>query len=174
MINYTEKYNSSVYYILAFGCFGIFILQRIEGFSLKIGTAVPVLLIPAVISIACFLREWTGFWFGLFCGIALDTVTNGTSCFNTFLLIIIGFFSGIAFHYIINRNIKSVLIVSALSSIIYFTLKWFFLTVLTNDSSATTILLKYELPSALYTIIFIVPFFFSVKWLTEKNLVQKS
>ncbi len=173
MINYVEKYHHHMYYSLVLCCFGIFIIQRIEPFSLKFGTASPLLLLPAVIVIACFLREWTGFWTGLLCGIALDTVTNGTQYFNTITLMLFGVCVGLLFRFLLNRNIKAMIIVSVLGSFLFFILKWFFLDLLSGDPSAATLLLKYHIPSAIYTSLFAIPFFYYLKWLCKKNLIEQ-
>ncbi|MBQ4131256.1 MAG: rod shape-determining protein MreD [Clostridia bacterium] len=173
MINYVEKYHHHMYYSLVLWCFGVFILQRIEPFSLKIGTAFPELLLPAVIVIACFLREWTGFLAGLLCGIALDTVTNGTQCFNTITLMLFGVSIGLIFRFLLNRNIKAMIIVSILGCFLFFLLKWFFLDLLNGDSSATMLLFKYHIPSAIYTSLFAIPFFYYVRWLCKRHLIEQ-
>ena len=173
MINYIEKYHHHIYYSLVLLCFGIFVIQRIDFFTLKIGTAFPVLLVPAVAAIACFLREWTGFISGLLCGIALDTVTNGTLYFNTFVLMLLGVTVGLIFRYFLNRNIKAMIIVSIFISLVYFLLKWLFLDLLPGDPSALQMLLKYHLPSAAYTALFAIPFFYYVKWLCKKYLIAQ-
>lgn len=173
MINYVEKYHHHLYYSLVLWCFGIFILQRIEPFSLKIGTAFPVLLVPAVMVIACFLREWSGFVSGLLCGIALDTVTNGTQYFHTFTLMLLGVAVGLTFKLLLNRNIKAMIIVSVLGSILFFLVKWLFLDLLGGDPSASQLLIKYYLPSAVYTSLFSIPFFYYVKHLCKKYLVEQ-
>lgn len=173
MINYIEKYNSQLYYVIAFGCFGLFIFQRIPYCHLSIGTATPTLLVPVVIMVACFLREWTGFLIGLFCGIALDTVMSGSSCFNTITLMFIGLAAGLVFRLLLNRNIKAAAIAGALGSAIYYLLKWLFFDLFAGDSSAIALLLRYHLPSAIYTAVFTVPLFFIVKKLTEKYVVSQ-
>lgn len=173
MINYVEKYHHHLYYTLVLWCFGIFILQRIEPFNLKIGTAYPVLLVPAVMVIACFLREWSGFIAGLLCGIALDTVTNGTQYFNTLALILLGVATGLTFKLLLNRNIKAMLIVSVLGSLLYFALKWLFLDLFGGDPSATQLLIRYHLPSAIYTSLFAIPFFFYTRYLCKKHLIEQ-
>lgn len=173
MINYVEKYHNHLYYSLVLWCFGIFILQRIEPFSFKIGTAFPVLLVPAVMVIACFLREWSGFIAGLLSGIALDTVTNGTQYFNTLALMLLGASVGLVFKLLLNRNIKAMIIVSVLGSLLFFLLKWLFLDLWHGDPSATALLIKYHLPSAIYTSIFAIPFFYYVKHLCKKYLIEQ-
>lgn len=173
MINYVEKYHHHLYYSLFLWCFGIFILQRVEPFSLKIGTAVPVLLVPAVMVIGCFLKEWSGFISGLLCGIALDTVTNNTQYFNTLALMILGVAVGLTFKLLLNRNIKAIIIVSVLGNLLYFLLKWFFLDFWSGDPSSTQILIKYHLPSAIYTSLFAIPFFYYTRHICKKYLIEQ-
>lgn len=173
MINYVEKYHHHIYYSLVLCCFGVFILQRINLFTFKIGTAFPVLLVPAVFVIACFLKEWTGFIAGLLCGIALDTITNGTQSFNTITLMLLGAIVGLLFRFLLNRNIKAMMIVSVLGCLLFFFLKWLFLDFFTGDPSAASILLRYYLPSALYTSLFSIPFFYYVRWLCKKYLIAQ-
>ena len=133
----------------------------------------PALLIPAVMVIACFLREWCGFIAGLFCGIALDTVTNGTQIFNTLTLMVLGAAVGLVFRFLLNRNIKAMIIVSVLGNILFLLLKWLFLDLFAGDSSAFDLLFKYHLPSAIYTSIFAIPFFYFVRWLCKKYLIEQ-
>ena len=173
MINYVEKYHHHIYYSLVLLCFGLFILQRIDAFTLKIGNAYPVLLIPAVMVIACFLKEWCGFISGLVCGIALDTVTNGTQIFNTLTLMFLGAAVGLIFRFLLNRNIKAMIIVSVLGSLLYFLLKWLFLDLFTGDASAFDLIFRYYLPSAIYTSVFAIPFFYFVRWLCKKYLIEQ-
>ncbi len=174
MINYVEKYNYSIYYILSLTAFLVFVLQRFQFFALNIGTAFPQLLLPLVVVTACFLREWTGFLFGLFCGIALDTVMNGTILLNTLLFIIIGTGAGLLFRFVLNRNLKSVILAGSIFSLFYFTFKWLFLSLLAKDPSAGEIFARYELPSAIYTALFVIPVFYFVRWLAKKYLIQKT
>lgn len=174
MIDNKAKYDISVYCTLGLNCLFLFFLQRTPGLSLKIGTATPVILIPFIITIACFLREWAGFWFGFFCGISLDVFTLGSRCFNTVCLLIIGTLAGLLYHYIFNRNIKSVIIGGVGFSFVYCISRWIYLTVFGGDSSAMIMLVRYELPSALYTALFTVPFFYYIRWLTRRHLIHNN
>ena len=174
MINYIEKYHSHLYYILGFLCFFLCFFQRIPGLTLKIGNAYPLLLLPAVMVVAALLREWTGFVTGLICGIALDTFQSGSACFNTLAFIVIGAGFGLVFRFLLNRNIKSMILAGLVGSFLFFVIRWFFLTLLAGDESAIKILFKYEIPSAIYTALFVIPFFIGFKKLCKKYLVQQS
>lgn len=174
MIKYIEKYHSHLYFILGFACFFLFFFQRIPGLSLKIGNAYPLLLLPAVMVVGALLREWTGFVTGLVCGIALDTFQSGSSCFNTLAFIFIGAGFGLIFRYLLNRNIKSIILAGSVGSFLFFFVRWFFLVLLAGDTSAGRYLFKYAIPSAIYTALFVIPFFFGFEKLCKKYLVQQS
>lgn len=173
MIQYIEKYSAALYYTFGLVCLGFFLFQRIDGCSLKIGHACPELLLIAVVAAGLFFREWTGFWFGLFCGIALDTVAASSRCFYSFALMTVGFLSGFAFHFLLNRNIKSAMLAGTFFSILFFSSSWFFLCFLKGDPSALQMYLTYYLPSAIYTAVFMLPFFYFVRWLAKRNILEK-
>lgn len=170
MIDNVEKYSISVYCILGLDCLLLLILQKTPGLSFTIGTATPVLLVPMVVMIACFLREWTGFLFGLFCGIGLDVFSSGSRCFNTVAFILVGGLAGLLYHYFFNRNIKSAIIGGVIFSFGFCFLRWIFLCFFAGDSSAVLMLFRYEIPSALYTSVFVIPFFYYTRWLTKRHL----
>lgn len=174
MIDNVEKYHSQLYIILGISCFFIFLFQKIPFFSLKIGPATPVLLLPLVILIGCFLKEWVGFWFGFLCGTALDVFMADSRCFNTVAFILVGAGAGFLFHFFFNRNIKAVVLGGLLLCLAYFFSKWLVLTVFLGDSSAVKILFKYELTSALYSALFLVPFFYYVRKLCTRYLIHNN
>lgn len=174
MINNVEKYHPYIYGVLGLGAFLLFIMQKVEGLSLKIGTATPVLLLPMLIVISCFLKEWVGFWFGLVFGIALDVFMADSRIFNTVAFILIGVGAGLLFHYFFNRNIKAVIIGGFIICFAYFLLKWLFLTFFFGDDSAFLVLFKYEIPSAIYSALFVIPFFYFVKRLCKKYIIHNS
>ena len=172
MIDNVEKYSVWLYCTIGLSCFFLLIFQKTPGLSLTLGTATPMLLVPFVVVISCFLREWTGVFFGLFCGIGMDVFLAGSRCFNTIAMILVGTLAGLLYHYIFNRNIKSVIIGSIIFSFGFCFARWLYLCVFTGDSSAFLMLIRYEIPSALYTAIFIIPFYYFIRWLTKRHLVH--
>lgn len=174
MINNVEKYHPYIYGILGLSAFFLFTLQRIPRLSLSVGTATPNLLLPLIIVIACFLKEWVGFWFGLVSGVALDVFASDSRLFNTIAFTLIGVAAGLLFHFLFNRNIKAVIIGGFIICFAYFLFKWLILTVFLKDGSAFGVLFKYELPSAIYSTLFTIPFFFFVKNLCAKYIIHNN
>ena len=172
MINNVEKYHPYIYGVLGFSSLILFLLQKIPGFSLRVGTATPILLLPLLIVISCFLKEWVGFWFGLLFGVALDIFAPGSRIFNTIIFILIGVGAGLLFHYFFNRNIKAVVIGGFIICFAYFTVKWMIFTVFFAEGSAFLRLFKYEIPSLIYTALFVIPFFYFVKKLCKRYIIH--
>lgn len=172
MIDNSERYSISLYCTLGLTCFLLLIMQKTSGLSLTMGTATPVLLVPMVVAVSCFLREWTGFLFGLFCGIGMDIFSSGSRCFNTIAMILVGAFAGLLYHYIFNRNLKSVIIGSVIFSFGFCFIRWVYLCLFAGDGSAFLMLIRYEIPSALYTSVFILPFYYFTKHLANRHLIR--
>lgn len=174
MINYVEKYHPYIYGILGLASLSTFILQRVPFLTLRIGTATPLLLLPLLVVIACFLKEWVGFWFGILFGIGLDVFMADSRVFNTLFFAVIGVGAGLLFHYFFNKNIKAVILGGFLICIVYFFTRWFIFTLIAGDGSPFLNLFKYEIPSLIYTATFVIPFYYFLKYLCKRYLVHNS
>ena len=146
-------------------CFiGLFILIHIltfsPFFSLSIINAVPIMSIAAVITVSFYYGEWMGFTAGLIYGVFADAVTSGSFCFNAVCLLLIGLLSGVALKKYLNRNIFSALALSAAASGVYFLALGLIFTFRSNALQGFEYLLLHCLPSAVYSALFIIPFYF--------------
>lgn len=146
-------------------CFiGLFIAIHILSFnpffSLKIANAVPVMSIAAVITVAFYYGEWWGFTAGVISGIFADAVTSDTFCFNAMILLLIGILSGVLLRKYLNRNIFSALAISGAASGIYFFFNGIFFIFHNGALQGAQYLLLHSLPSAVYSALFIIPFYF--------------
>ncbi len=129
-------------------------------FTLKIGNAVPVMTLAATVSVAFYFGEWWGFTAGILSGIFADAVTNGSYCFNAVILLLVGLLSGVLLRKYLNRNIFSAVALSGISSGIYFFLKGLFFIGDYGALQGAEYLLLHSLPSAVYSALFIIPFYF--------------
>ncbi len=160
-----KKVNSVIVYpALALFLFFVFLLGRIPGLTLKIGEAMPLLIIPALVALCIFYKEWIGFFYGLFVGFLLDSVTVGSNFLSTFSVMVIAVFAGLMASYVININLKAALVLSLICSLLYYFSNWFFLIALSAEQYKLYYLLKISLPGAVYTSVFIIPFFYLFKW----------
>lgn len=126
---------------------------------LRIGNASPFVFVAAVVCVAFYYDARLAFWAGLISGVFCDAVASQPSAFNALALCIIGFASGILVQYYINKNIFSALALSGLASAVYFFADWF-VSFVKGVPDNFELLLFYALPSAVYSALFIIPFYF--------------
>ncbi len=163
----TVKHTSTFYIVIAVLGILLYLLDSTGIFTLAIGTAHPLLLLALLVAVAMNAREWAGLVFGALFGILLDITTANSYCFNLITLAIIGCICGLICSYFINNNIYSALVLSLLTSVAYFTLKWLLFTVPNRGSFSYFI--NHSLISAAYTALFIIPFYYLVRFLSKKT-----
>ena len=69
----------------------------------------------------------------------------------------------------VNDNIYSALALSFFASISYFSLKWVCFCLIPAHRDVWGYLLKYALPSAIYTALFVIPFYYLIKYISKKT-----
>ncbi len=152
----------------------VYILHYTSLIDISIYAASPFILLSLCIAVAVFRGELTGLIFGAVCGAACDAVASSTVIFNSVTLMLIGFFAGILSKNIFNKNFKGTLLLSLIFSSLYFALKWFIFYLLPDVQGKVYHLLWNIAPCALYTAVFIIPFFFLERWiLSEKKPKDK-
>ncbi len=135
--------------------FVFYILTYTDILKLNIGNAAPQLLVSAVVAVAFFYGEWTGFIVGMVAGVFADAVAAGTVCFNMITLMLIGLTVGLLINRYLNKNIFSAIILCASASLIYFFAHWLVFFVFNSFQGAWQYFLCYSLPSAVYSTVFI-------------------
>lgn len=131
-----------------------------EGF-IAIKTATPMLILPLLCAFSVFNSVYACVVAGFLTGVCFDAITSKSFCFNTIVFILLAVAVNLCANNLFNKNIRSVSLLSVLSAVFYFTLKWIiFFAIGANIADSLLYLLKYALPSAIYSAIFIFPFFF--------------
>ena len=147
----------------------LYILDSTGILTFKIGNTHPILLIPLLVAVSMAAREWVGLVFGGLLGILLDITSADSYCFNLILLSFIGCACGLFCSYVINNNIYSALILSLSSAFIYFTLKWLVFYVFDGNRDVFIFFVNYTLISAIYTALFIIPFYYLIRFISSKT-----
>ncbi len=165
----TIKHNQSFFIFCVPVSLLLYLLDSTGIMTLKIGTAHPVLLIPFLVAVAMAAREWVGLCFGAWIGVLLDI--TGAECyfFNFLILLFLGCACGLMCSYLVNDNIYSAMLLSFGISIFYFAAKWLLFFVIGGKADAFKYLISYSLPSAAYTALFIIPFYYLVKFISKKT-----
>ncbi|MEE0947017.1 MAG: rod shape-determining protein MreD [Acutalibacteraceae bacterium] len=152
-------------YLEAIIGFVLFIFHYTSLIDVTVRTASPFILLPLCVAVSMYYGEFTGLIFGLVCGIFCDSVSSGTVCFNTLILMLLGFFIGILAKNIFNRNFPAALVLSLIACATYFLIKWCVFYLSGDVEGKVYYLLWFLAPSAFYTALFIIPFYYFEKWI---------
>lgn len=150
--------------------FAVYILQYTDGVFETYGVF-PQLMLPCVVFSAMFFGDGIGAVFGFVAGALVDAVGAGTICYNTIILMLLGYAFGIAVKVIINNNFRSAVIAIIAACAVYYFGRW------------CSLGLSYEVfrlriaPSCFLTLIYSVPIYlfiyFSVRF-RKKQLLKNS
>ena len=139
----------------------VLILFHYSGASISIGSANPMAALALVVAIIMFSGEIPGVLTGISLGVILDSVASTPIGFNTVTLTVISFAAALISHYLFNRNIKAALTLCLLCASAYFVARWLVGFAFAGDiKNSFKYLIRYAAPSALYTTLFMVPFFY--------------
>lgn len=150
--------------------FAILIFIQYNGvFSLKIANANPMLPIALLVMVAMFCSEISACVAGLIVGLFMDSVAATPGAFNSVVLFLLGLGVALVVRHLFNNNIWSAIVLCAVSTAIYFLLRWAFCIAFSiTFAENLTYLLRNVFPSVLYTAVFAIPFYYF-----EKNLYKK-
>ncbi len=135
-----------------------------DSLSLSINGIYPLLIIPILTAFSLFHSPIRCAVAGLLCGIFMDACMVGSYCFNAIILLCIGVFVAVSSNNFFNKNIQSATVLSLITSSVYFVLQWiFFHTYHVSVTDNLMYLFKYAFPSAVFTAVFIYPFYYLYK-----------
>ena len=142
-----------------------FIIHYTDIVDISIKNARPLIIIPILTAFSMFSSAGVSAAVGLIVGIFMDSCASGAVCFNAIVLMLSAAFISVFSERIFNRNIRSAILLCTLASLFYFLLRWigfYALSLGTQDN--LTYLLSCAFPSALYTALFVIPFYFLYRY----------
>lgn len=146
----------------------LFFLARTTGIAtFSIGNAIPVILLPLVLSIIVFYDETAGLFASALAGLLMDTVSSEGSLFNTLFFVIAGTACSLLATRYLNRNLKAMLCLSAGFSFGYFFIKHLVFTAFRGIGANYDYFMIHLIPSAIYTAALFIPFYFFQKYLIK-------
>ncbi len=150
--------------------FSVAIIFQYNGvFSIKIATANPI--IPLALTVACcmFSSEITSAFTGLIVGIFIDSVSSTPQGFNAVVFMITAVAVSLIAKHLFNNNVFAAVSLCFLSSVFYFLMRWLFCYAFSLSlTESLTYLMRFALPSAVYTAVFMIPLYFLEKFLYNK------
>ncbi|MBQ6714104.1 MAG: rod shape-determining protein MreD [Clostridia bacterium] len=130
----------------------------------SIATANPFAVFALLIAFSMFATEWSSCFAGIFLGIFMDSGSANGSIFYTVLFFISALFVTVASRYIFNNNLRAAIVMCLICSLLLFGTRWLiFYGLHLGAAESITFLFKSALPSAVYTTVFIVPFYYFEK-----------
>ncbi|MBR2489255.1 MAG: rod shape-determining protein MreD [Clostridia bacterium] len=136
------------------------ILKPLES-VIAIKTATPMLILPLLTAFSIFGSVYQAAVAGFLTGACLDSISSGAYCFNTLTLMLTAVAVTVCANNLFNKNIRSAAVISLLVCAVYFILKWIVFHAVGADMADSMLyLLRYALPSALYSAVLIFPFFY--------------
>lgn len=143
--------------------FVAFILQYNGTFGIKISTANPMLMLAVCIAFSMFSGELYSVIFALVLGIVTDGAAATPICFNTILFILISLSVSLTVHFLFNNNIRSAICLGLIGSAIYYIVRFIFCFSKNTLENSVGYILRYVLPSVIYTAVIVIILFFIEK-----------
>lgn len=128
----------------------------------------PLLILPILTAFSFFHSPLACALTGLACGVFMDSCALGSYCFNAIVLLLIGTFVSLAASNLFNKNIFSSLVLSLIVCTVYFLLLWLVFHTDGSINDSLIYLLKYALPSAVYSAVFILPFYYLFRYFNKR------
>lgn len=164
---FKKNKNLLTYISLGVLLFIIYLFQSVGAIPHIFGLIPAVTVIYTVVC-ASVCGEYIGCIIGLVGGLFCDAGAPNSYCFNLIVLTALGITCGLLSAHLFTKRFLSVLFLSAVSVTVYFILHWLIIQlILGNDNMYY--LIRYSLPSVLYSILFIFPIYPLVKIISKRN-----
>ena len=162
--NFWRRFSLAAFILL------LSVLQNTPGLFPTFFGSKAYLLVPAVVSIALYEKDMGGIFFGLFAGALWDIYTPGGDLHAIFL-VITGFAAGSLLNNLMRANILTNTILSAAATATFVTADWLRRYILGGLDSAAAFLLRYYLPSFIFTLA-LSPAVFAVVFFIEQAFTK--
>lgn len=138
-------------------------------FKINILSANPMLPLALLVACCMFSSELTAFLTGLAVGIFIDSAASTPQGFNAILFMIIALAVSLISKHLFNNNIFAAFALCFLCCIFYFIMRWLFcFSFSLSLTENLTYLMRYSIPSSVYTCLFIIPLYFLERALYNK------
>jgi len=148
-----------IFNILIFSA--VLLFDTADFIDISIKNATPLLTLPLLCGFAIFASVSHSAAVGFIIGAVLDSTASDSYCFNTICFLLLGVFVCLSSNNLFNKNIRASTALAVIISVIYFTARWLcFMAFGVGMQNSLLYLLSYALPSAIYSAVFVFPFFY--------------
>ncbi len=155
------------WYILKYGAYALiavllFQLQSVPAL-LEIGGVRPLPVAALAILVATMERELPGVLFGIFCGYLCDLYSVAPMGFYMLFLAALGLFAGLIIRNYLQPSLPIVMAAVLIAAFFCRLVLFLFRYTLAGVAGAAPLLLRYDLPHAIYTALLAIPLYFPVR-----------
>jgi rod shape-determining protein MreD len=139
----------------------------------RVGGVAPLLAVPCVVGIAMYEGENAGAAYGIFFGLLWDMQSGRAFGFNALLLMIAGIVIGLLVQYLFSNSLFAAVLFTLVTLLLIELITWFFFCYMTGAGQFTFYFLRVILPTAGYTLPFILPVYYAQRWLSRRLAPQE-
>lgn len=151
----------------------IVLLQNTPGLFPGIFSARAFLLVPAVVCIAMFEGPVAGMFFGLLAGLGWDAAGAQPFAMHAVFLTAAGYAAGVLVSGIMRNNMVSAALLSGSALAFYCIVRWFMSALMWGKAGLFASLVRFYLPSFLYTFALMPVFYFFVRAVYTGSIRKK-
>lgn len=152
-----NNYDYPLLIVLGLIFFLIYIIQYTEGIAKSSVGEVPQLMLPIVVFCGMYWDDKVGAVFGFLLGSCVDAISANVICYNSIVLMLIGYFTGVLITTVINNNFRASLLMSFGWSLIYYFGYWCI------GGFSSHYLSDRYLKAVFLTVVFSVPLYWGMK-----------
>ena len=135
-----------------------------SGISLAVLGVSPLLVLSVLTAFASYSRISVTVLTAVLCGIITDSVSANGYCFNTIAFLIFGVLANLLAEHVFNRNFRATAVLCFSLTFTYYLAYWLcFSAFVLKFNESMRYILQWCLPSAIYTAVLCVPFYFLFK-----------
>lgn len=136
--------------------------------NLTVSNATPLIPIALLISISIFYSEGIAVFSGFVFGAFIDSYSSLPFGTSSVFLLVAALASSLIIRHLFNNNLRSAIALCLMVSLLYFTLKWLIVYSSSDLESSIGYLVQFGMPSAVYTTVFVIPFYYLQKFIIRK------
>ena len=153
-----NKHSYIYYFAVGLLLAAVYFIQSSTGLLPEIFSVRPNAALTLLVCFAMFGGEWAGMISGLCLGIATDVISAAPDGFNALFMMITGLVCALLSTYLFNRRLPAAMVLCGICCAVYYVAYWAVRVLPAGYDGAWLYLARYSLPAALYSWLFVFPF----------------
>lgn len=146
---------------------------NLSGFIPDVFSAEAMIMVPLCVAIALHEKSIPGMAFGVLCGALWDISSAQADGYYTVMLATAGFIAGSLSAFLMRNNVFSCILLTFTSTAVCNIVHWVLFYLRKGYDGAFSILFRYYLPSAVYTLVFGAIFYYVINYIYKETKQKK-